>query len=154
MHLQASFKDFRIDALKYYECLILNKIRFAVTPQITPQAFSQELIILWRPDADMTAHLNLQESLISKFWEGKRWHSSEHNIITFLETSWHGLTQPLHFAFYRALVNIICAVHNSYCGVDTLLFHTARGLQRPSEQHTELLFSCSKLVRQEVLWYR
>ena len=60
-----SFQDFQIETLKYYECLVLNKIAFSVSPQITPIAFVREFLLLWRPEADNSELTELADFLIA-----------------------------------------------------------------------------------------
>lgn len=67
---QSGFQDFQLDTLKYYECLVLNKIQFSASPQITPISFVREFLYHWQPTVNNSELLELSDFLIANFWEG------------------------------------------------------------------------------------
>lgn len=68
---QGTFQDFDIEALKYFERLVLEKLYFAISPQVTPYAFIRKLLLIWEPENENTELVKIADTLVSDFWEGK-----------------------------------------------------------------------------------
>ena len=69
---QTSFQDFEIEALKYFERLLLKKVYFSISPQATPHSFIRKLLQIWQSEKDNSELIMIADNLVSDFWEGTK----------------------------------------------------------------------------------
>ena len=50
--------------------MVLEKLFFSISPQVTPFAFIRKLLLIWEPEKENDELIKIADSLVSEFWEG------------------------------------------------------------------------------------